>query len=387
MTGEFVLVTGASGYIGSHVVFALLEAGINVLAMENSTSTESGSLKKLQETSDKKLQICRCNLLNNEEISSIFKQFPISTVIHLAASKGVSQSMSSPLACYSNNLLSTINLITAMKQYKVFNMIFSSSCAVYGDQSQLPVNETAQSHSPTNVYAKSKKFVEEMLSDIAKADKEFKFIIFRYFNPVGAHESNLIGEDPSKLQVSLLTLMCNVALGRKEKITIFGNCIRDYIHVMDIAEAHTVALKKFQDNFNFKVINLGSSRGTSLLELIQIFENVNNVKIPYEIKEKREGEIEAIVADTNLAENELGWKARRNIESMCRDSDFASQEIHYETNINESDENIDSNLNYNDFQNQQNNIGPLDNFNNGEYEIPKHFSYHKIIDQRITYND
>lgn len=288
--------------------------------MENSKSTKNLAFQQINKILGWEVKTCRCDLLNYEEIVQIFKRYKITAVVHLAAMKGVSESMNYPIECYRNNLVSTLNLLEVMRLYGVKNLIFSSSCAIYGNQVEMPVSETALPHSISNVYGKSKFFIEEILSDLSRSDKDFKITILRYFNPVGAHSSGLIGEDPKRKQISFLTLLGQTALDKQKNLSLFGSSnIRDFVHVMDVAEAHVAAVRNLALVGSFKVFNIGSGIGISLLELIKIFEHVNRVKISYTLKERREGEIEAIISDTILANTELGWKSKRSIEEMCAD--------------------------------------------------------------------
>ena len=288
--------------------------------MENSKSTKSFAFQQINKILGWEVKTCRCDLLNYEEVVQIFERYKITTVIHLAAMKGVSESMNYPIECYRNNLVSTLNLLEVMRIYSVKNLIFSSSCAIYGNQVEMPVPEAAIPHSISNVYGKSKFFIEDILSDLSSSDKEFKITILRYFNPVGAHSSGLIGEDPKRKQISFLTLLGQAAMDKQTNLSLFGSSnIRDFVHVMDVAEAHIAALRKLETGDSFKVFNIGSGIGISLIELIKKFEHVNCVKISYTIKERREGEIEAIIADIALAENELGFKSKRSVEEMCAD--------------------------------------------------------------------
>ncbi|CAG9801935.1 unnamed protein product [Chironomus riparius] len=320
MADNCILITGAAGFIGSHCVVALAEAGYNVIAMENSKSTNNLAFQQINKILGWEVKTCRCDLLNYEEIVKIFERYKITTVIHLAAMKGVSESMNYPIECYRKNLVSTLNLLEVMRLYGVKNLIFSSSCAIYGNQVQMPVAETALPHSISNVYGKSKLFIEKILSDLSRSDKEFKITILRYFNPVGAHSSGLIGEDPKRKQISFLTLLGKAALDKEMNLSLFGSSnIRDFVHVMDVGEAHVAAVSNLESGDSFKVFNIGSGIGISLLQLIKIFEHVNCVKISYTIKDRQESEIEAIIADTTLAETDLGWKSRKTVEEMCTD--------------------------------------------------------------------
>uniref|UniRef100_A0A1L8E3I3 UDP-glucose 4-epimerase n=1 Tax=Nyssomyia neivai TaxID=330878 RepID=A0A1L8E3I3_9DIPT len=332
--GKTVLVTGGAGYIGSHCVVSLQEAGYQVIALDNFTNAvnnfknESMALQRVAQITGKDVAFYKCDLLDKEALEQIFQQYKIDSVIHFAAMKAVGESMQQPLLYYKNNLIGMIHLLEVMKKHKVFNLVFSSSCTVYGEPKELPITEEKETGKVTNVYGRTKFFIEEMLRDISVAEEEWNIIALRYFNPVGAHKSGLIGEDPTKQFTNLMPYISQVASGKKDCLTIFGDDydtpdgtgIRDYIHVMDLSTGHVKALEKLEkQHLRLKMYNLGTGKGVSVLELLQTFERVNNVKVPYVIEARREGDISSMYADPTLAETELGWKAECTLEEMCTD--------------------------------------------------------------------
>lgn len=330
-----VLVTGASGYIGSHCIVTLLEAGYDVVALDNFTNCvqgpngESIALKRVEEITGKKIVFYPCDLLDIDFLKKIFEQHNIASVIHFAAMKAVGESMQFPLLYYKNNLIGMINLLEMMKEHNIFNLVFSSSCTVYGEPEKLPITEENETgKNVTNVYGRTKYFVEEMLRDLSKADERWNIIALRYFNPVGAHPTGKIGEDPTKPFTNLMPFISQVAIGKKDIVTIFGEDyatpdgtgVRDYIHVMDLATGHVSAMNKLEKGkFGIKFYNLGTGSGVSVLQLIKTFETVNKVKIPYVILPRREGDICEMYANAKLAEDELNWKAKHTLEEMCAD--------------------------------------------------------------------
>ncbi|XP_055388351.1 UDP-glucose 4-epimerase-like [Condylostylus longicornis] len=267
-------------------------------------------------------------MLNLDSIDEIFSKHSINAVIHFAAMKAVGESMQLPLLYYKNNMIGIINLLIAMEKYHVYNLVFSSSCTVYGEPSKLPLTEYDHTGNISNVYGRTKYFIEEMLKDISKADLNWNIIALRYFNPVGAHVSGKIGEDPTKKFTNLMPYISQVAIGKKPVLEIYGSDydtvdgtgVRDYIHVMDLATGHIAALKKIMsERLGIKFYNLGTGKGWTVLQLISIFEKVNKVKVPFVIKARRVGDISSMYADVSLAETDLKWKASRTIEDMCRD--------------------------------------------------------------------
>ncbi|KAJ8717795.1 hypothetical protein PYW07_005725 [Mythimna separata] len=328
-----ILVTGGAGYIGSHCVVDLLQAGHDVVAIDNfanAVGDEDGSpaLQRAEQITGKKIHFYRADLLDKPQINDIFDKHPIDCVIHFAALKAVGESMQQPLLYYQNNLLGMLNLLEIMRSHNCYQMVFSSSCTVYGEPEYLPITESHPIGNITNVYGRTKYFIEEMLKDLSAADEKWNIICLRYFNPVGAHPSGLIGEDPTKEFTNLMPFMAQVALGKKPVLTVFGNDyntpdgtgIRDYIHVMDLASGHVAALNLLGDNHvKLKVYNLGTGRGVSVKELVEVFEKVTGTKIPLKYVARRLGDITAMWADATLAKEELGWSTKLSVEEMCTD--------------------------------------------------------------------
>ncbi|KAL0278522.1 UNVERIFIED_CONTAM: hypothetical protein PYX00_000328 [Menopon gallinae] len=329
-----VLVTGGAGYIGSHCIVELQEAGYDVIAIDNfanSVATPDGqapSLQRVEMITKKKVKFYKCDLLDLPALDNVFRQHEIDCVIHFAAMKAVGESMQVPLLYHKNNLVGTINLLETMKKHACYQLVFSSSCTIYGNPDELPITENHKIGDVTNVYGKTKYFIEEMLKDITQADKNWNIISLRYFNPVGAHPSGLIGEDPTKPFTNLMPYMAQVAIGKLPILHIFGadyntidgTGIRDYIHVMDLASGHVAALKKLRSqHLRLRSYNLGTGEGTSVLQLLRTFESVTKAPIPHAFKERREGDIVAMYANASLAEEELGWKAKYSLTQMCED--------------------------------------------------------------------
>ncbi|XP_044736570.1 UDP-glucose 4-epimerase-like [Chrysoperla carnea] len=329
-----VFVTGGAGYIGSHCVVELLQAGYDVIAIDNfvnSVDNEDGqsiALKRVETITGKPVTFYKCDLLDKEALQEIFNKHTINFVIHFAAIKAVGESMLFPLLYYKNNLIGMINLLEVMRDHECYQLVFSSSCTVYGEPETLPITEEHKTGSITNVYGRTKYFIEEMLKDVSIADKNWNIIALRYFNPVGAHPSGLIGEDPTKPFTNLMPFIAQVAIGKKPKLTIFGGDydtedgtgIRDYIHVMDLAIGHVSALDMLQKKHQrLKVYNLGTGQGYSVLQLLKTFERVTGTTVPYEIQERRQGDITAMYANASLADTELNWKTKYTLEQMCED--------------------------------------------------------------------
>ncbi|XP_014278152.1 UDP-glucose 4-epimerase [Halyomorpha halys] len=328
---ETVFVTGGAGYIGSHCIVQLLEAGYEVVAVDNFTNSvgkngEALSLKRVEEITGKQVKFYCCDLLDKEKLHRIFRKYKISCVLHFAAIKAVGESMQYPFIYYKNNLIATINLLEVMQAEQCYNMVFSSSCTVYGNPKYLPINESHPTGNITNVYGRTKYFIEEMLKDVSLADEKWNIISLRYFNPVGAHPSGKIGEDPTKPFTNLMPYIAEVAIGKKPFLTIFGGDyetedgtgIRDYIHIMDLASGHLAALVKLQEKCNrFKIYNLGAGKGFSVFELVKTFEAVTKTKVPCKIVDRRDGDIVSMYADPRLAKEELGWETQYSIEEMC----------------------------------------------------------------------
>jgi UDP-glucose 4-epimerase len=281
-------------------------------------NSNRAALETVGKISDKKFKILQCDLLDFKKVWETFAENSIDCVLHLAATKGVNSNGNSPIKFYKNNLVSTINLLDVMQQFGVKKIIFSSSCAVYGNQENQPVVENAEINL-LNPYARSKHFCEEILRDVAKADKQFSIIILRYFNPVGAHQSGILGEDPTKSPLNILTLFAKHAIGKCENLTISASCVRDYIHINDVTEAHIAGIENLENFKGIKTINIGSGTGTSLQELIDNFEEICGRKINFTEKPCNEHEIKEIIASTKLSDDELNWKAKKNVADMCKD--------------------------------------------------------------------
>ncbi|GBP22664.1 UDP-glucose 4-epimerase [Eumeta japonica] len=328
-----ILVTGGAGYIGSHCVVDLLETGYEVIAIDNfanAVGDDDGSpaLRRVEQITGKKVVFYRADLLNKEQINDIFDKHRVECVIHFAALKAVGESMMQPLLYYQNNLLGMLNLLEVMRSHNCFQLVFSSSCTVYGEPEWLPITEVHPTGKITNVYGRTKYFIEEMLKDLSAADERWNVISLRYFNPVGAHPSGLIGEDPTKEFTNLMPFMAQVALGKKPALTVFGSDyptpdgtgVRDYIHVMDLAAGHVAALRMISEkHIGLKVYNLGTGRGVSVKELVTVFERVTGAKVPLKYEARRHGDITAMWADPTLAKEELGWTSQYTVEEMCTD--------------------------------------------------------------------
>lgn len=326
--------TGGAGYIGSHCIVELLEAGYQVVAVDNFANSVNGeqgeapSLKRVEQITGKTVTFYQCDLLDKPQLEQIFRKHTIDCVIHFAAMKAVGESMQVPLLYYKNNLVGTINLLEVMKAHGCYQLVFSSSCTVYGNPDVLPITEEHPTGNVTNVYGRTKYFIEEMLKDISAAEKNWNIISLRYFNPVGAHSSGLIGEDPTKAFTNLMPYMAQVAIGNKSSLTIFGGDydtvdgtgVRDYIHVMDLASGHVAALNKLKnEHLRLRTYNLGTGEGISVLQLLRTFEAVTKTMVPFEIQARRTGDIVSMYANTSLAERELGWKSKYSLENMCED--------------------------------------------------------------------
>lgn len=320
-----ILVSGGAGYIGSHTCVALAEAGHKIIVVDNLSNSKIETIDKIKELSGQDLVFYKIDVTHEEAMKEVFDHHLIDGVIHFAGLKAVGESVEKPLDYYYNNLLSTIVLAKLCQVYQVNKFVFSSSATVYGDN-KLPFVETMELLKTTNPYAETKAICERMLSDFAKVNENFGLSLLRYFNPVGAHESGLIGEAPNNIPNNLMPYISQVAKGKLEKLRVFGNDyptidgtgVRDYIHVVDLAEGHVAALDALTKGV--AVYNLGTGQGTSVLELVKAFEVVNDLKIPYQIVARRDGDIAVAYADTTKAKRELGWTAKKSIADMCRDA-------------------------------------------------------------------
>lgn len=322
-----ILVTGGAGYIGSHACVELLNAGYEVVVVDNLSNSKEEALKRVQEITGKKLKFYRIDLLDSEALESIFREESIESVMHFAGLKAVGESVSIPIRYYHNNITGTLILCEMMKKYGVKNLVFSSSATVYGDPSRVPITEDFPL-SATNPYGQTKFMIEQILNDVYKADNSWNIAILRYFNPVGAHSSGRIGEDPRGIPNNLVPYITQVASGRLGELKVFGNDyptpdgtgVRDYIHVVDLVLGHLKALEKLKTNPGVVTYNLGTGKGYSVLEMVNAFAKITGRSIPYKIVERRPGDIAACYADPSKAENELGWSAGKGIDEMCEDS-------------------------------------------------------------------
>lgn len=320
-----ILVTGGAGYIGSHTCLSLLEAGHTVIVVDNLCNSSSEVIERVKQISNKDVDFYQIDVTDEESIDTIFKKHSIDGIIHFAGLKSIGESVEKPLEYYYNNLLSTMVLAKACKKYGVKRFVFSSSATVYGDN-EVPFIETMKLLPTTNPYGETKMMCERILTDVANGNPDFSVVLLRYFNPVGAHESGLIGEAPNGIPNNLMPYIAQVAKGKLEKLRIFGNDyptvdgtgVRDYIHVCDLAEGHVKALDHLTEGLH--IYNLGTGYGTSVLQLVKAFEKANGIKVPYEIIERRPGDIADCYADTFKAKKELGWTAKRDIIDMCRDA-------------------------------------------------------------------
>jgi UDP-glucose 4-epimerase len=323
-----ILVTGGAGYIGSHTCLELLQAGYEVTVVDNLSNSKEESLRRVQELTAKTLKFHKIDLLDKEALTAVFDRSPIDAVIHFAGLKAVGESVAEPLRYYHNNVTGTLMLLEVMGKYQVRNLVFSSSATVYGDPPRVPITEDFPL-SPTNPYGRSKLMIEEILRDVHAADGTWNIALLRYFNPVGAHPSGQIGEDPNGIPNNLLPYITQVAVGKLSQLCVFGNDyptrdgtgIRDYIHVVDLAVGHIRALEKLTSNPGAAATyNLGTGRGYSVLEVVSAFEQASGKKVPYKIVERRPGDIATCYAAPSKAEKELGWTATRGIAEMCVDA-------------------------------------------------------------------
>ena len=322
-----VLVTGGVGYIGSHTAIELIEAGRDVVIVDNLSNSNIIVLDRIEELTGVRPKFYQLDVQDREKLEIVFKENNIDSVIHFAASKAVGESVEKPLEYYSNNLINTLVLLETMRKYNVKNFIFSSSATVYGDPETCPILEDFPL-SATNPYGRTKLMIEDMLRDICKADKSLNVAILRYFNPVGAHKSGRIGEEPNGIPNNLMPYITKVAIGQLKELSIFGNDydtpdgtgVRDYIHVVDLAKGHAKALDKLDDMPGLVTYNLGTGNGYSVLEMVKAFSKASNKEIPYKIVGRRPGDIAMCYANPAKAKIELGWEAKYKLDEMCEDS-------------------------------------------------------------------
>ena len=324
-----ILVTGGNGYIGSHTCVELLNNGYEVVILDNFSNSKRENLSKIKQITGKDFTFYEGNMIDEDILDKIFTENKIDAVIDFAAYKAVGESVEKPVEYYTNNVSTVLVLLSAMKKYNVKKLVFSSSATVYGDPEVLPITEDCKTGNTTNPYGTSKLFVEQILKDLYKSDNTFDIAILRYFNPIGAHSSGLIGEEPNGIPANLLPYDSKVASGKLECLSVFGNDydtkdgtgVRDYIHVVDLAIGHIKALEKLnKEGRGLFIYNLATGTGYSVLDIINTFEKVNNVKVNYKIVNRRPGDIAACYSDPTKAKNELGFVATKTIEDMCHDS-------------------------------------------------------------------
>lgn len=321
-----ILVTGGAGYIGSHTCLELLKAGHELVVVDNLSNSKQESVRRVQEITGQILEFKRLDLLDSPALEKVFAESRIEAVVHFAGLKAVGESVSIPLRYYHNNVTGTLILCEVMQAYGVKNIVFSSSATVYGDPHSVPILEDFPL-SATNPYGRSKLMIEEILQDLHRSDPSWNIALLRYFNPVGAHSSGRIGEDPDGIPNNLVPYIAQVAVGKLPELRVFGNDyptpdgtgVRDYIHVVDLAVGHLKALDKLTENPGVVIYNLGTGRGYSVLEVVAAFQKASGRPIPYKIVARRSGDVAASYADPGKAQNELGWKAELGIEAMCRD--------------------------------------------------------------------
>lgn len=328
-----IFVTGCCGYIGSHTCVELLNTGYNVIGLDNFSNSKKDVLEKIEKITTKKIKFYEGNMLDKEILSKIFHENKIDCVIDFAAYKAVGESVAKPVEYYINNVSSVLTLLSVMKENNCKRLVFSSSATVYGDPEVVPITEDAKTGGTTNPYGTSKLFVEQILKDLYNSDKEWDICILRYFNPIGAHESGLIGEDPKGIPANLMPYISKVASGKLECLSIFGDDydtkdgtgVRDYIHVVDLAIGHIKAVEKLEkEKQGLYIYNLGTGEGYSVLEMVHAFEKVNNLKVPYKIVERRSGDIAMCYSSPKKAKEELGFSCKKTLDDMVRDA------YHYE---------------------------------------------------------
>ena len=324
-----ILVCGGAGYIGSHTCVELVNAGYDIVVADNLSNSNEEAIRRVEKIVGKKIPFIKAELCEADEVEALFRDYPdIDSVIHFAGLKAVGESVAKPLEYYSNNLISTLYLLQTMRRHGVKNFVFSSSATVYGDPASVPIREDFPTGGTTNPYGTSKLFQEKMLMDICAADPNLNVALLRYFNPIGAHESGLIGEDPNDIPNNLVPYIAQVAVGKLEKLHVFGNDyptadgtgVRDYIHVVDLALGHVAALKKLATNCGLFVCNLGTGKGYSVLDVLHAYEKACGKTLPYVIDPRRPGDIAECFADPAKARDELGWEAKFGIEDMCATS-------------------------------------------------------------------
>ena len=323
-----ILVTGGAGYIGSHTCVELLNEGYEVVVVDNLYNASEKALERVEQITGKKVKFYKVDLLDKEALAEVFDKEDIESVIHFAGLKAVGESVAKPLEYYHNNMTGTFNLCDVMRNHGVKNIVFSSSATVYGDPAFVPITEECPKGKITNPYGQTKGMLEQVLTDLNVADPEWNVVLLRYFNPIGAHESGLIGEDPKGIPNNLVPYIAQVAVGKLQALGVFGNDydtpdgtgVRDYIHVVDLAKGHVKAIEKLKKKEGVSIYNLGTGKGYSVLDVLHALEKACGKELPYVIKPRRPGDIATCYADPTKAKNELGWVAEKGIEEMCADS-------------------------------------------------------------------
>ncbi|MBE6099428.1 MAG: UDP-glucose 4-epimerase GalE [Anaerovibrio sp.] len=323
-----ILLAGGAGYIGSHIALALLENGQDVVVMDNFDNSSPEAIMRVEEMTGQTVSLYEADVTNKKVTLAVFKKEKPDCVIHLAGLKAVGESIEQPIRYYRNNIDTTLTLLECMAKTGCKNIVFSSSATVYGEENAAPCHEKMPKGKCSNPYGWTKSMMEQILQDASAADKDMSVVLLRYFNPIGAHESGRIGENPRGIPNNLMPYVTQVAVGKRDKLTIFGDdydtpdgtCLRDYIHIMDLAEGHLKAVDFCVENKGTEIINLGTGQPYSVLDIVKTFEKVNNIQVPYEIGPRRGGDLPAVYADVSKAEKVLGWKAKRTLADMCRDS-------------------------------------------------------------------
>ena len=323
-----ILVTGGAGFIGSHTLIELHKAGYEFVVVDNLVNSNPEALRRVGELIGAEVPFVKADIRDREALNKVFEQYKFDSCIHFAGLKAVGESVAKPLEYYENNMSGTFTLIDVMRQHGCKNIIFSSSATVYGDPAIIPITEECPKGHCTNPYGQTKSMLEQVLMDVQKADPEWNVVLLLYFNPIGAHQSGRIGENPNGIPNNLMPYITQTAIGRRKELGVFGNDydthdgtgVRDYIHVVDLATAHVAALQAIEKKAGLAIYNIGTGHGYSVLDVVNAFEKANGVKVPYSIKPRRPGDIATCYCDPSKAERELGWKAKYGIEDMCRDS-------------------------------------------------------------------
>jgi len=323
-----ILLTGGAGFIGSHTIIELVQKGHSVIVVDNFANSNPEALRRVEEIIGKDVPFVKADVRDRKAMTDVFVNNKIDAVIHFAGLKSVGESVAKPLEYYENNMNATFVLLDVMRSHGCKNIIFSSSATVYGNPAVVPITEDCPKGHCTNPYGQTKSMLEEVLTDVQKADNEWNVVMLRYFNPIGAHKSGRIGENPNGIPNNLMPYITQTAVGIRKELGVFGNDyptpdgtgVRDYIHVVDLASAHVAALKVIEKNRGFAIYNIGTGHGYSVLDVVKAFEKVNGVRVPYTIKPRRPGDIAICYCNPAKAKAELGWEAKYNIEDMCRDA-------------------------------------------------------------------